>query len=122
VEAAEIHAEVGPLLILAGPGTGKTYQLAKRLKHLQEAGVEPDSVTVITFTAAAAANMRDRISDTRYDSFIPVEQQPRTICTMHSLGLQILRAESPDKESYGVASDDDIREALAIDAARLAGC
>jgi ATP-dependent exoDNAse (exonuclease V) beta subunit len=60
----ELHTLMGPALLLAGPGTGKTYQLAKRIKYLiEEENVPPDSITVITFTSAAARNMRDRISD-----------------------------------------------------------
>ena len=59
-----IHEKAGPMLLLAGPGTGKTYRLGKRIKYLtEEKGVSPEELTVITFTAAAAKNMREKISD-----------------------------------------------------------
>ena len=59
-----IHKIQGPALLLAGPGTGKTYTLGLRLKYLiDEMDVPTDSITVITFTADAAKNMRSRISD-----------------------------------------------------------
>ena len=60
----DIHKKTGPILLLAGPGTGKTNRLGKRIKYLvKEIGISPEEITVITFTAAAAKNMRERISD-----------------------------------------------------------
>jgi DNA helicase-2/ATP-dependent DNA helicase PcrA len=59
----DLHKLPGPLLLLAGPGTGKTYSLGKRTKFLvQELNVPPENITVITFTAAGAKNMRNTIS------------------------------------------------------------
>jgi DNA helicase-2/ATP-dependent DNA helicase PcrA len=83
----------GPLLLLAGPGTGKTYQLARRIKFLvEDKGVDPQTIRVITFTAAAAENMRARISDPRNrETFVESNLQPKSICTMHSLGYRIIR-------------------------------
>jgi len=61
----------GPILLLAAPGTGKTYQLAKRIKYLiEEKGIDPSQVTVITFTAPAASSMRGKISDPESNLFI----------------------------------------------------
>jgi len=89
----EVFRCAGPVLILAGPGTGKTYQLAKRIKYLvEEESTDPQAITVITFTAAAAANMRLRLSDPqRPELFLDPSNQPRSICTMHSLGYRIVR-------------------------------
>src|SRR4030042_4502822 len=89
----ELHTLIGPALLLAGPGTGKTYQLAKRVRYLiVEKKVPPDSITVITFTTAAAQNMRNRISDdSKPELYIPYKLQPRMICTMHSYGYRIIR-------------------------------
>lgn len=57
----ELHTLIGPVLLLAGPGTGKTYQIAKRVRYLiVEEKVPPDSITVITFTNVAAQNMITR--------------------------------------------------------------
>jgi len=74
-----------PLLILAGPGMGKTDALAYKMKHLvKDEKVAPDKITVITFTNEAATNMRKRISLKR-DIHVYIEQelQPPVICTMH---------------------------------------
>lgn len=122
----ELHAIVGPALLLAGPGTGKTYQLAKRIKYLiEERHVSPDSITVITFTAAAAQNMRDRISDDgKPELYIPFTSQPKRICTMHSYGYRIIRecaAELGLPDAFGVVHDDGLRSILMGDAAQLAG-
>ncbi len=122
----EIHTLEGPVLLLAGPGTGKTHQLAKRLRYLiKERGVAPETITIITFTAAAAHNMRDRISDaSKPDTYIPYLEQPRLICTMHSLGLRILRECSDEldlREDLRVVTDDQLRTMLVEDAAQLVG-
>lgn len=62
----------GPILVLAGPGTGKTHLLAKRIKYfIEEKNDPPGSITVITFTSEAAKNMRDRLCDsTKEDVFV----------------------------------------------------
>lgn len=121
----DIHKKPGPMLLLAGPGTGKTYRLGKRLKYLvEEAGVSPEEITVITFTAAAAKNMRDRISDeTRPELYVDPASQPKSIRTMHSLGYRILQ----DKEAQipfdcdTVVTSLDLQRILCQDAAQLAG-
>ncbi len=49
----------GPVLVLAGPGTGKTYRLAARIKFLiEQKNVDANQITAITFTGEAAANLR----------------------------------------------------------------
>jgi superfamily I DNA/RNA helicase len=121
-----LHALPGPALLLAGPGTGKTHCLGRRIKYLvEEQKVSPDKITVITFTAAAARNMRDRISDeTRQDLFLPYSSQPHLICTMHSLGYGIIR-ECANELGLGqpvrVVADDELRTVLVGDAAQLCG-
>ena len=86
------NVENGPTLILAGPGTGKTHSMALRVKWLvQENNIDPLTITVMTFTAEAALNMRHRLSDEeKPDVFLQRDQQPAQISTMHSLGLQII--------------------------------
>ena len=88
-----LHKLRGPCLLLAGPGTGKTHMLGKRIRYLvDETGASPHEIAVITFTGAAAKNMRDRISDDgKADLYLAPLRQPRCIRTMHSLGLQILQ-------------------------------
>jgi DNA helicase-2/ATP-dependent DNA helicase PcrA len=122
----ELHKIPGPLLLLAGPGTGKTYRLAKRIKYLvEEEGIAPENITVITFTTSAARNMHERISDpSKEELFILYDKQPKMICTMHSLGFEILREKvfNPGlKENIRVVYSDRLRDILVGDAAQLAG-
>lgn len=122
----EIHRECGPLLLLAGPGTGKTYKLAQRIKYLvEDEGINPDCITVMTFTNAAALNMRQRISDpSAPELFIPAHQQPRVISTMHSLGHRIIceKAESVSLPTNPiVVRSFYLLKMLLSDAAQLAG-
>ncbi len=80
----------GPLLIVAGAGTGKTKTLTHRIYHLIKQGVSPDNILAITFTNKAAAEMRERVRtlhDNSYDS------EP-FIRTFHALGVHILRNEA----------------------------
>ena len=122
----EIHELPGPLLLLAGPGTGKTYRLGKRIKYLVEKlEVPPENITIITFTAAAAKNMRDRISDfNKPDLYLPYKKQPNSIRTMHSLGYKIVRENATKvglKDINKVVTSDRLRNILIGDAAQLAG-
>jgi DNA helicase-2/ATP-dependent DNA helicase PcrA len=118
--------EPGPILLIAGPGTGKTHQLALRVKDLVEKkNVPPGSITVITFTKDAAENMRRRIADEgKPDVYITPERRPGRIATMHSLGLEIIRA---NREKLGLPEDFQLitgrrlRKVLFHDAALLAG-
>jgi len=113
----------GPILLLAGPGTGKTFQLAMRIKFLLEnLNASPEEITVITFTNEAARNMRERLSQD--DIAVPKERHPEIISTMHSLGNSIIGT-NPQKfglgEEYNVLHDKDPRIVLLQDAANLAG-
>jgi len=77
----------GPLLIVAGPGSGKTRTLTHRLAHLvTERGAAAESCLAITFTRRAAAEMRERLA-----GILPAGAPPVAVHTFHSLGLAILR-------------------------------
>ena len=83
--AAAVH---GPLLIIAGPGSGKTRTLTHRLAHLvADTGVAPESCLAITFTRRAAAEMKERLT-----TLLPGRGERIAVHTFHSLGLAILRA------------------------------
>jgi ATP-dependent DNA helicase UvrD/PcrA len=118
--------EEGPILLLAGPGTGKTHQLALRIKDLVEnKAVSPQTITVITFTREAAANMRRRISNAEStEVYLTPEKRPARITTMHSLGLEIIRDHTSDlglSEDFQVMTDPRLRNILFRDAASLCG-
>ncbi len=88
----------GPLLVVAGAGSGKTRVLTRRVAYLIAQGVPPSAILAITFTNKAAGEMRQRVGDVtgrpvrdfgRLNDFQP------TICTFHSLCLRILRHYAP---------------------------
>jgi DNA helicase-2/ATP-dependent DNA helicase PcrA len=75
-------ADYGPLLIVAGAGTGKTRTLTERLRYLIERGIKPERICAITFTNKAAKEMARRVG--REGPFLG---------TFHALGARILRRE-----------------------------
>ena len=76
-----------PLLIIAGPGTGKTRTLTHRIAHqVTELGVPAGQFLAITFTRRAAQEMRDRLA-----ALCPGQDDQITVTTFHGLGLRILR-------------------------------
>lgn len=81
----------GPLLVLAGAGSGKTRVITHKIAHLIENhGYDPKHIAAITFTNKAAREMQERVGHL-------LEGKPSkdlTVTTFHSLGLQILRAEA----------------------------
>lgn len=77
----------GPMQVLAGPGSGKTFTITQRIRHLiTQCGVEPSKILVITFTRAAAGEMEQRFRKLvrRADSFV-------TFGTFHAVFYSILR-------------------------------
>lgn len=85
--AAVTHRD-GPLLVLAGAGSGKTRIVTYRIGHLIESGVSPSQILALTFTNKAAKEMQERIHVLFQKSNL--SQRP-IICTFHSLGVRILR-------------------------------
>ena len=81
----------GPMLVLAGAGSGKTKVLTNRIANLIENGISPYNILAITFTNKAAKEMKDRVV-----RLIGKEAYNIQISTFHSLGLKIL------KENYSM--------------------
>ena len=76
----------GPLLVIAGAGSGKTKVLTTRIANLVEKGVDPTNILAITFTNKAAKEMKERV----INILGPVAYET-TISTFHSFGLRILK-------------------------------
>ena len=93
----------GPVLIIAGPGTGKTFTLVKRIAYLVvEKQVLPESIMVVTFTEKAAKELLTRISNefVKYDVHININDM--YIGTFHSVCLRLLKENSEYTEEAGV--------------------
>ena len=91
----------GPLLIIAGPGTGKTFTLVKRLAYLvMEKKVDPKEVMVVTFTEKAARELLTRISNEflKYERNININEM--YIGTFHSICLRLLKEYSEMVEGH----------------------
>jgi ATP-dependent DNA helicase Rep len=81
----------GPLLVLAGAGSGKTRVITQKISYLiKEADYSPKEIAAITFTNKAALEMQERVGKLMQGTNI----KGLTIATFHSLGLQMLRAEA----------------------------
>ena len=94
----------GPMLVLAGAGSGKTKVLTSRIAYLIENGVNPQNILAITFTNKAATEMRERVAKLVYGSY------KIQISTFHSFGLKIIKENASvlgyDKNFTIVDSDD----------------
>lgn len=86
---AVFHTD-GPLLIIAGPGSGKTRTLVERVANLVSKGVEPPSIMVSTFTEKAAAELVTRISNRLLELNLKVNLNEMFVGTLHSIFLRIL--------------------------------
>ena len=96
----------GPLLVLAGPGTGKTQLLSEKVAYiLKETDANPESILCMTFTDAATANMRERLK-----TLIGSDALKVNITTYHSFGSEILAKYKNYSEEYDRKLDSAIDE------------
>lgn len=90
-QLAAINASEGPVLIIAGPGSGKTFTLVERIVHLIiDKKVAPESLLVVTFTDKAARELTTRISNRLADLEISFNLNEMYLGTFHSICLRVL--------------------------------
>ncbi|GEO12819.1 DNA helicase [Microvirga aerophila] len=98
-QRAAVEATEGPVLVLAGAGTGKTRVLTTRIAHLIATGrAQPHQILAVTFTNKAAREMRERVTSV----IGPVAEGMQWLGTFHSIGTKILRRHA---ELVGLRSD-----------------
>ena len=83
---AAVTASPGPLLVIAGAGSGKTRTLTYRVAYLLENGIDPRNILLLTFTNKAARQMLDRVAN-----LLPVDASGLWGGTFHSIGNRMLR-------------------------------
>ena len=102
----------GPLLVIAGPGTGKTKVITHRIAHLiHEHSIKPENILAITFTNKAAQEMQDRVN-----SEIDVQRRDKVkIFTFHAFCYRILREHASKiglDEDFKILSQEDQEDIL----------
>lgn len=105
-QRAAVDQITGPVLIMAGAGSGKTKALTCRIAHMLEEGVRPWEILAITFTNKAAKEMRDRVTNLVGD-----DAKKIWMYTFHSFGARFLRREienmPPYTKSFTIYDADD---------------
>ncbi|MBR4397596.1 MAG: UvrD-helicase domain-containing protein [Fibrobacter sp.] len=96
------HETGAQLLILAGAGSGKTSVLTKRIQYRILCGVEPEKILALTFTAKAAAEMRERVQKLFPNAGV-------RLCTFHSLALYMLKCKVPTLRPLDNTSINSVR-------------
>lgn len=110
-QRAAVSAGPGPVIVYAGPGSGKTRVLTQRLAWLvRERGVYPGAIMAVTFTNRAAGEMRNRA-----EALLGGRLRGARVGTFHSICGRLLRAEAeylPYSASYAIFDTDDQRMAV----------
>jgi DNA helicase-2/ATP-dependent DNA helicase PcrA len=109
------EATEGPLLILAGAGTGKTRAITFRMANLILRGVPAESILAVTFTNKAAEEMQNRVSDLLMRAGVPPERP--WLSTFHSLCARLLRREAASAglpSNFSIFDDTDQLSAIKL--------
>ena len=110
-QCAAAGCVAGPLMIVAGPGSGKTRTLTHRIAHLiADCGMSASSCLAVTFTRRAAAELRERLA-----ALVPAVADAVQVHTFHSLGLTILQEHANAaglQRGFRVADEDERLELL----------
>ncbi len=105
-----VKAEGGPILVIAGAGSGKTRALTYRVAHLIEQGTEPEHILLATFTNKAARSMLSRV-----ETLVDVDLGRLWGGTFHHVGNRILRKHAGllgYERSYSIVDSEDSRQLL----------
>jgi len=105
-QRSAVGALDGPVLILAGAGTGKTRTVTCRIVHMLEKRIPPEQILAVTFTNKSAAEMRERIAG----MVSRKAAGEMTVCTFHSLCVRILRGGIDKlgyKKNFSICSGSD---------------
>jgi len=111
----------GPVLILAGAGTGKTRAITFSMANLIASAVPADAILAVTFTNKAAEEMRNRVSDLLLRAGVPPSQP--WLSTFHSLCARLLRREAPSAglpRDFAIYDTDDQMAAIKLAMTKLA--
>ena len=106
----------GPLLVLAGAGSGKTRVITAKIAYLIERGVDPAQIVAITFTNKAAREMRERAQSLLKAQGKAGEAAKVVVATFHALGLKILRIEAKAaglKPGFSIFDPSDLESVVA---------
>ena len=107
-----VESAGGPMLVIAGAGTGKTRALVYRTAHLIDSGVDPSRILLLTFTNKAAREMIDRVT-----RLVPDAVDRVWAGTFHHIGNRILRREAQRigyGNNFGIINGQEARDLMAV--------
>jgi DNA helicase-2/ATP-dependent DNA helicase PcrA len=105
-----VHAGEGPLLVIAGAGSGKTRTLTYRVSRLIEDGVDPSDILLLTFTNKAAREMLSRV-----EQLVTIDTRRIWGGTFHSVGNRLLRRYADAigyRSNFSILDDEDAKETM----------